>query len=764
MRKLATAALSFSSAVYLAHFLLPMGYWLYGAAAFFLLSVALGAFLKGDMRLRGLLITLSACLGLLICLGSYKIRNAPAAELTDWEGKISAEVTDFPREFPDYGYSTVEVRLKTEGLPGLKTKLYSYDYSISSFSPGDMISTVGRFRAADTRAGEKYDRYNADGIYLLCTATAEPKVTERGKTAFFYFPRRLARAIEESAGRVFAQDTAPLLTALLTGNKELLYKQEQLYANMATVGILHVVAVSGMHVAFLAGFVQSLIRKKSLSALISIVIVWLFVPMAGATPSVVRAAFMLTTALIAPIMHRENDGITSLSAILALLLFINPDACASVSLQLSFAAMLGIIVFTPRVYKRLMGKYFKVDTSKGHKALRLLSGLGIGALASLSSTLGAMVISTPFAALHFGYTSLSGILVNILIFWVISLCFTMGYVACLLGLVWLPLGRLLGAGVSCLTRLIILAVDAAAKVPYGAVFTEDTAFGWWLVLVYIIFSICFMFRRKKGFRPIIPLCLSICSLCSIIIFSELGRVYQPPKLTVLDVGQGQSIVAVNKGATIVIDCGGKNGARNAGELAAAELLGQGRRSLDLLALTHLDDDHVNGVTRLMSRVDVKALVLPAYMQDIKGGQKIIDFAGERGTEVYIISEDTQFETGDMTLRVYGSNNIKKPQLMYLWSEGENDVLITGDGSYSDERLFLKTHSLPHLEVYIVGHHGSKHSSSKELLSAIDAKWAVISCGYNHFGHPAPETLQRLGAAGMEILRTDQLGDITLKME
>ena len=746
----------------MAKYLLPQSLWLWGGGALLLAALLSGVLLKADARLRALLICLAASAGLLVSFGGYQLRSAPAEDCAGYSGEISGEVTTFPQTLSGGGAS-VELRLKTDGLPELKTLLFSYDYDISSLRPGDIIVTEGTLRSAATRAGKSDYRYNAEGIYLLGSASDEVKITKDGGPALRYLPARLARSVEQSAIKVFSADTAPLLTALLTGNKELLYGEEELYADMSAAGILHIVAVSGLHVAFLVGFIQSVVRrKKRLAAALAIALIWVFVPVAGATPSVVRAAFMQSTLLLAPIFRRENDAVTSLSAILAILLLLNPDCCASVSLQLSFAAMLGIILLTPKIYGR-------IDSALPKAPRRLISRALVsarrGAGASFAATIGALTFSAPIAALYFGSVSIIGILVNILIFWIVSLCFVLGYVACLLGLAWLPAGRLLGFCVSLPAKLIICVVSWAASVPYASIQTGSTAFGLWLVLVYAVFIICFVFKPKNtAFRPVIPSCLAICSLCVLICATELNASGESARLTALDVGQGQCLVATDGEATIVIDCGGKNGAGNAGELCAARLLGQGRRSIDLLALTHTDSDHINGVTRLMSRVSVKNLLLPADSGFDEKREKILRLAEKQGAKVYIISEDTSCTVGGLCLTACGPDDMEEPALIYLLSAGDRDVLITGDAYGSEERRFLKTYLLPPVEVYVAGHHGSKHSGSKELLAALPAKYAVISSGYNSYGHPAPETLERLHAADMEILRTDEKGDITLILE
>ena len=99
-----------------------------------------------------------------------------------------------------------------------------------------------------------------------------------------------------------------------------------------------------MHIAFLVGMIQLLFGARPASSVFGILLVWFFVFMTGASPSAVRAGTMQTILLMAPVFRRENDGPTSLAAALALILLVNPFSCASVSLQMSFSAMAGMIL------------------------------------------------------------------------------------------------------------------------------------------------------------------------------------------------------------------------------------------------------------------------------------------------------------------------------------------------------------------------------------------------------------------------------------
>lgn len=760
MRKLATAAIAFSATVFISHYLVAPEYFLLCAAICALLSF-IAIILKNEARTRALLILLAAAVGFLASFISYNYKTLPAREISDKELVVTARVTDYPEIYDDY--AKIAVKLTGDSAPKLRAELYSFGDEVNGLMPGDLISANVRLKAADERYGEAFSANNADDVYLLCYLNSELEVTGKSRLSFLYFPKALAKGLKETAAAVFPKDTEPFAVALLTGDSTLLSKDTALYTAMSSAGILHVVAVSGMNVAFLVGFVMLIIRRKKLATFVALPIIWVFVPFAGATPSVVRAAFMQSAVLAAPTFKRENDGLTSLSAVLAALLLINPAACASVSLQLSFAAMLGMILVTPKIYKSL---YLRVNSTFGGK--RNNSSLGKRALkktllavsAAFAATIGALVFTTPVSVIYFGYVSLIGILVNVLIFWAISVCFILGYISCVLGLIWLPLGAALGSLTSLLLRYIIAVVRLAAEVPYGAIYTKNNLFGLWLVLVYAVFILCYVFRRKKeGFRPTIPICLSVISLCCVILATGFGSENEAGSFTAVDVGQGQSLILTYGEATAVIDCGGKGKNTNAGDTVAGVLLGSGRQSVDVLLLTHFDDDHVNGVTRLMSRVEVKRLVIPDGSYDKADRQEILQLAEKLGTQVYIITEDSNIEADELEIKAYTTFSQEEPSLIFLGCLGSFEALVSGDAGTKEEQEFIAAHELPDAELFVVGHHGSKTSSSAELLDALSAEYAVVSCGYNSYGHPTEEALGRLAAAGMEVFRTDELGNI-----
>ena len=133
----------------------------------------------------------------------------------------------------------------------------------------------------------------------------------------------------------------------------------------------------------------------------------------------------------------------------------------------------------------------------------------------------------------------------------------------------------------------------------------------------------------------------------------------------------------------------------------------------------------------------------------------------------LVTDGAVAELGETTLRVFpplGAGGSNEEGLSVLGSAGEFDVLVTGDMNAAVERRLVKYGNLPETELLVVGHHGSGYSTSGELLQTIQPQWAVISVGYNTYGHPAEETLARLAQYGCDIYRTDWSGTVTITAE
>ena len=765
MRKLAIFAAALAAAVFLSHYALPSGYYVWAAVVLALFG-AVGFLFRGDSRCRVILICLGAALGFAVCAVNYANTIAPCIELSAETREFNAEVLEYPYEADSF--SSVVVKLTEDGMPKVKAILYGlHDQRLPPLSPGDEIRVTAQLKYSGERYGNLWSGHTSDNIHLVCYAQ-ELEITGRSAFSWMYFPQDIERAINARTAEIMSEDAAPFMVALLTGNTELLYEDPTVYAAMAHSGVLHVVAVSGMHILYLLGFLNLIMRRKKTVALVAIPIIWLFAAVTGAPPSIVRAAFMQTVILLAPLIKREGDTLTSLSAVLALLLVINPTAIADIGLQLSFSAVLGMIFITPKVNRTLSARLIKKrrermreNGGKNGFACSVLDGLLRAVISSFAASIGALVFTTPIIASYFGTMQIYTIIVNILIFWAVSLSFILGFIAVIISVVSMSAGVTIGLVASIIARMMIALIVAFGNFPLAQIYVGEGYFLFWIVASYVLFFLWLIFRRRKSFRPIIPICLMLTGLFVGVVFQQVSAQNEEPRFTALDVGQGQSILVTAPNAVAVIDCGGKGSLTNAGDAVATELMRRGISAVDVLCITHFDEDHINGAIRLMSNMRVKNLIIAPETPNDTLREEIIAIAEKRGVVVNIISETTEISFGEILLTVYEPVSRIKPELVYFAQVGESGILVTGDADETAEKRLIMNQNLPDVDIFVAGHHGSRYSSSMELLESIDAETAIISCGYNSYGHPTQEVLDRFSMCGMTILRTDEQGRIEI---
>ena len=240
----------------------------------------------------------------------------PARDLDGQTVRLTATVADWPQE-GSYGGCTVLVRAETESWVKVSAILYT-DGQGAGLRPGDRIETIAHCTLGDrTFAGEKITYYTAKGIFLRAQAYGRLEVERPTRVPPQYFAAWASRALKSGIDAAFPEDVAGFVRALVTGNRDNL--TDEFTTSLERAGLSHTVAVSGMHLAFLASLLTALLgRGRRSTALFTILWVALFCGIAGNTPSVLRAAVMILMLQLAPLLDRERDGPTSLALALFL--------------------------------------------------------------------------------------------------------------------------------------------------------------------------------------------------------------------------------------------------------------------------------------------------------------------------------------------------------------------------------------------------------------------------------------------------------------
>jgi len=236
-------------------------------------------------------------------------------------------------------------------------------------------------------------------------------------------------------------------------------------------------------------------------------------------------------------------------------------------------------------------------------------------------------------------------------------------------------------------------------------------------------------------------------------------------LVVCDVGQGDGILVKYKDKQILVDGGPDN--------SILSCLGKQMpfwdRKIELMVLTHGDSDHVTGLIEVLRRYQVERVMDSGVEVETSEFEEFKAMVKAEGLSLESVQQGEKLRLGMVEMEVLWpsgsagvsqagkSGGVNEVSVVMLGKYGKFSWLLTGDIGEREEDVLRLTDKLQQVEVLKVGHHGSKTSSSLGFLQAVKPELAVISVGKNSFGHPSWEVVERLEAAGIEILRTDEEG-------
>ncbi len=679
-------------------------------------------------------------LGCLVFVGYDLTYLAPARAVDGQVQQITVTASDYSWE-TDYG-TAVDGRIT---LAGRSYKIRLYLQEQRAIEPGNRITLLARLRFTDEGGSAEPTYHRTNGILLLATQRDE-EIIQPGERGIREFPGLLRQKLKQIIEDCLPAEEAALAKGLLLGDKTDLDYDTALTFRLT--GLSHVVAVSGLHVSMLFGVVTRLLGRRRRTALVGIPLVLLFAALAGFTPSVTRAAAMQVILMSAMLLRRDYDPPTALAAAVMGMLCWNPLVIASVGFQLSVASVTGIYLCYGPIRDWLAEKW---------QAQR---GLRARVASSCAMSLAATWLTTPLVAWYFGTVSLVGLVANLLVLPLLSGGFYGILWVCLCGAVVPPLGQGLGWCVGWLLRGAMALTKLLAGFPLAAVYTTSGYIAGWLVLCYGLIGLTVWLRPKKLWPGI---CCGVLGLCMALTASFAEPMLDDYRVTVLDVGQGQSVLLQSRGSAFLVDCGGEDDA-DAADHVAQVLLSQGITRLDGLILTHYDRDHAGGVEYLARRIAIDRLYLPGTEDGAGLLPGILAQAGD--AEQIWVTGDLEIRFSGCTIRIFGPNSEKSGNescAAVLFQSEKCDTLITGDLNAVQERALLDTGLVPDLEILVAGHHGSKTATSAELLYRAAPDIVVISVGAdNSYGHPAQEVLSRLALYGCQVYRTDQMGDITFR--
>ena len=618
-------------------------------------------------------------------------------------------------------------------------------------------------------------------------ALRKTKITAQTKTygRLEEFLSQLRYESEVLFRKLLGEKNGATASAMVLGRKKGM--DSEVKALYQGAGISHLLAISGLHLSLIGAGLFGLLKKVrlpvALSAGISTWILIVYAQLTGMGISTRRALVMFLLFLAAGLLKRTPDLPTSLAVAALLLLVPRPQRILDAGFQLSFSAVLGIAVMIPvlqdgwedaapslRVTDGVAGwNIARTAIVRTCRLLRknILAGLGI------------TMTMLPFLLIHFYEWSPWSVLLNLAVIPLMGIL-----LPCLIGL---QLVARLTALAHCLElpqHLLCTAIEAifscyeqlcrfTTALPGSILHTGYPT--WQALAAYTIGLIALAVSGKK-LRPHLRLAAAVC-LMGIFLIRLPGEL----NVTMLDVGQGECVGIETREHHVYLVDAGSTSKKKTGQYQIIPWLKYiGTRSVEGIFITHWDEDHISAVGELLewsksSRVKIRRIFLPDVALKDEVLETLLQQIEEANVSVEYLSAGERMTDGALQISCLHPYAKKVPEdrndasLVLRLSQDDFQMLLTGDLEKSGEDWLVEqarpaTQNPLRCTILDAGHHGASNATGEALLDLAQPGVVLISCGKNNrYGHPAPETLQRLEERGIRWYSTAEVGAIQVQV-
>lgn len=609
-----------------------------------------------------------------------------------------------------------------------------------------------------------------------------------------------------SLKKLFPGEEGALLKAMVLGMKDSLPKQVR--ENYIATGLAHLMAVSGLHIGFVAAasyfilwpmvfFLLSRLipdsaragHARKVTAVLCLVPVIFYMVVVGPKVSSLRAGIMVSALLIAVLCNRQSSLFNVFLTAGFFILLWKPESIINVGFQLSFLAVGGILlVFTqlsqinddpvarmgePSWSQKLMRGTPPLSDAQESVWQNLKLGIEkiliVGTLVSVIVTM----VTLPVLIYQFNRVSLAGVFLNILLVPLASLLIPAVLLMTLVGTVFSV--TLLAWPALKIAQLFLWLPEVFAT--FSSIYVPTPPSSWLVFYFSALFSGLWILKAWAQHKEVGGLLKNyfIVSALSTLVLFYWPRVFQFPgntlTITVLDVGQGESLlIELPNGKTLVMDGGGfyKNRLDVGRRVVAPYLWSRGIRKIDYMVATHSDNDHIRGLYSLLDLFPVKYFLTMGETSIGRRLQSLQKKAKEKGSEFIPLKLNEPVTIGEVRLiplhpgpdqpSISNRRVVNDLSLVLRLEYKDFSMLFTGDISDKIE----KTLTAKPADILKGPHHGSRFSNSQDFINAVHPSTVIFSSGYlNRMHHPHPETLERYSQSGVDIWRTDLNGAVQI---
>jgi len=640
---------------------------------------------------------------------------------------------------------------------------------------GDVLRVTGALQTPSQSEDFDYRAYLAhQGIYSVMYYPSVELVDSGQGVPPLQWIYSLRYQLGASLAGALPEPQGSLAQAILLGLRGNI--PDSLNEAFSRTGTAHLLAISGLHMSIIIAILLSLCtlvfgRQRSTYIWLTLALMWLYALLAGMHPPIIRAAIMGSLFLIAVYLGRQGSAIIALAFAAAVMVGIQPGLLWTVSFQLSFLAMAGLILLYPSL--QIWGRKGVARISGNRETLAAAGNMITDIFAA---SLAAIVAVAPLIAYNFGIVSLVGLPATFFALPALPFIIVTSALVGFVGLVASVATQVLGWLAWLFLSYLVFLVQGFDALPYSSL-EVGTISPWYVLGYYVVLAgvIALINYRNRladfssrltsgmqkvaqaipkpglGISPkwlVLPLLLVAVLVWSVALTQPDGRLH----VSFLDVGQGDAIlIQTPNGQDILIDGGPDHQRIN---LELSERLPFWDRTIDLVVCTQPQADHVTGLVDVLQRYNVERVLDPGVPYDsaiyqewvrlieIKGIEHIVARAGQEidlgsGVRMEVLNPPESLWEGT-------SHDVDNNGVVLRLSWGTVSFLFTADIRAEAELELIMQRANLKATVLKIAHHGSDTSTSERFLAAVDPEVAVISVGAdNPFGHPSPGVLDRL---------------------
>ncbi len=698
----------------------------------------------------------------------YKIKNAEFYGSVDKISLKSGKEIKFVLNVDSLSRNEKTIREKIKVICKIKDLTYKIDSLYEILEPGEMISVRGNYyRGREKRNPGEFDYNNylhSIGISgnVYCYNIEDLKIIDANYNLLKSIIFKIRNSINNKIQNLYKDKSAALLKGLLLADKSDISYQTK--TNFINSGVIHVLAVSGLHVGYIILIILIVFGRFNIyvRSFLLIAGLFFFLLITGAPASVFRASIMAVIIIIAMLTNRSTNLVNSLAFAALIILIINPLDIFNPGFQLSFSAVLSIALIYPIILSEI--KKLKIKNNFVNYVL-LFGGV------SVSAQIGTL----PFTLFYFGKLSLIALGTNLIVIPLIGIIVALGIVSISIGF-FLPIfGHFYAVTNELLIFLLYKFTSISGELNFSYLRINNFSIYDSIAFYLFLFAALIFYKYIKSFKAKSLFLLLI--VCNILVFVNADNKKLLPKnelsIMMIDVGQGDSfLIKFPNNKTALIDAGNVTPGFDNGEKIIIPLLKYlNINKINYGFVSHMDLDHYGGFISLVHAGLIEKIYKPMIDSSLKKDLRFEKYLNENKIPIRYYKHK-EIEIGNSEVFILNNYKINEHlntttndrggilKLVY----GKISILFTGDVQKEAEKYYAEFYGkFLRSNILKVAHHGSKSSTSIDFLNDVIPKISLISVGLNNrFGHPSKIIIKRLKEYKSKIYRTDKLGAVLLR--